>query len=56
MSPLEGYIRKTLSYARAAELIRHVATAMHTDLAVFNALELALKALAIERGDTDSTT
>lgn len=56
MTPLEGYIRKTISYARAAELMSEVATAMHTDLAVFNALELALKALATERGDMHGTT
>jgi predicted nucleic acid-binding protein len=55
MSPLEGYIRKTMAYARAAELISQVATAMHTDLAVFNALELALKVLATERGEIHGT-
>ncbi len=56
MSPLEGYIRQTMAYARAAALMRQVATAMHTDLAVFKALELALNALATERGDMHGTT
>jgi predicted nucleic acid-binding protein len=56
MSPLEGYILKTMAYVRAAELISRVATAMHTDLAVFNALELALNVLATERGDIHGTT
>ncbi len=56
MAPLEGHVRKTMSYPRAAELISQVATAMHTDLAVFDALELALRALATERGDIHGTT
>jgi predicted nucleic acid-binding protein len=56
MSPLEGYIRKCLSYRRAADLTDRVALVMHSDLAVVNALQLALHALATERGEIHGST
>jgi len=51
MSLLEGYIRKRISYDRAARLTAQVALLMHSDLAVLNTLQLALNALALERGE-----
>ncbi len=56
MSPLEGYIRNALPYTRAASLTDQVAVAMHTDLAVRNAIQLALKALATERGEINGSS
>lgn len=56
LSPMEGYIRKRLSYARATRLTAQVALLMHSDLAVLNTLQLALNALALERGDIHDTS
>ncbi|MEW5985468.1 MAG: hypothetical protein AB1791_02440 [Chloroflexota bacterium] len=48
--PLEGYLAGKLSYADALSLMQNVGVAMNTDLAVLNALNLALKAIEDERG------
>ncbi len=55
LSPLEGYIRKKISYARAALLTERIASAMHSDLALLNTLQFALKALAAERGEINGS-
>lgn len=47
--PLEGYIQGKLPYEKCIDLLDRIAVAMNTDLAILNALKVAVEAIYCER-------
>ena len=47
--PLEGYIQGKLPYEKCIDLLDRIAVAMNTDLAILNALKVAVEAIYRER-------